>query len=212
MNNSRVMMPTRRRVLLLMSGGFDSSVLLRALLDKHNTVECLLIDYGQRHKLELSYARRFCANLGVPYHERTISMPQDNALTNIHEPLNGKEEEYDFVVPYRNMIFIAHACSVAKEVGCDVVAFGANLDDAANFADCRENFVEAISKAAGLCHGVTVVAPFLQIGKREIVTRVANLMTPRFNAADTYSCYGGKKECGYCGACQKRNDALTQLV
>lgn len=212
MNNSKLLLPIRRRVLLLYSGGFDSSVLLRALLDKNNTVECLLIEYGQRHKLELSYARRYAAYLSVRYHERTISMPQDNALTNIDEPLNGKEQDHDFVVPYRNMIFIAHACSVAKQEGLDVVAFGANADDADAFHDCRENFIEAMSKAASLCHGVTVVAPFVQISKREIVTRVANLMTPRFNAADTYSCYGGGKPCGWCGACKKRDAALTQLV
>jgi 7-cyano-7-deazaguanine synthase in queuosine biosynthesis len=86
------------------------------------------------------------------------------------------------------------------------------MDDAVTFPDCRENFVDAMSKAASLCHGVTVVAPFVQISKREIVTRVANLMTPHFVATDTYSCYGGARECGYCSACKKRDAALTQLV
>jgi 7-cyano-7-deazaguanine synthase len=212
MNNSKIHLPSRRRVLLLYSGGFDSSVLLRALLDKNNTVECLLVDYGQRHKLELSYARRFAALHDVAVHERTIAMPQNNALTNIDEPLNGKEEEYDFIVPYRNMILLSHGCSIAKQEGLDVVAFGANWDDSKIFGDCRPEFIQAMSKAASMCHGVTIVAPFVEISKREIVTRVANLMTPRFNAADTYSCYGGEKPCGWCGACKKRDEALTQLV
>lgn len=212
MNNSKMMMPSRERVLLLYSGGLDSSVLMRALLDKRNHVEALLVDYGQRHLLELSYARRFCSNLDVKYHERKIEMPQSNALTNVDEPLNGKEEEHDFVVPYRNMIMISHACSVAKQVGCSVVAFGANADDADVFHDCRPSFIKSMSEAASMCHGVKVVAPFVELSKREIITRVANLMVPHFLATDTYSCYGGKKPCGWCGACKKRDAALTQLV
>jgi 7-cyano-7-deazaguanine synthase len=194
-----------------MSGGLDSSVLLRALLDNNNHVEALLVDYGQRHKLELSYARRFCASMTVPYHDRSLDMPKISSLTS-DQPLNGKETAADFVQPYRNMQFIALACGVAKQYGLDVVAMGANADDADVFHDCRPSFIQHMSDAASMCHGVTVIAPFVQISKREIITRVANLMTPRINPADSYSCYGGAKECGWCAACKLRASVLTQLV
>jgi 7-cyano-7-deazaguanine synthase len=210
---ARVNLPNKRRVLLLLSGGFDSSVLLCALLERENHVEALLVDYGQRHKIELSYARRLCTKHGVEFHDRTLTLPHNNALTNVDEPMNGKEQEHDFVVPFRNMMLLALACSVAQDKGLGVVAIGCNLDDASTFTDCRPNFIEHMSHAAGLCAGISIIAPFTALAKREIVTRCANLLTKhKVEPDDCYSCYSGRQPCGWCPACVKMTAIVGQLV
>lgn len=209
----KINLPTKRRILLLFSGGFDSTALLCALRERDNHVEALLVDYGQRHKIELSYARRFCNKHGVTFHDRTIVVPRTNALTNINEPMNGKEQEYDFVVPFRNMMLISLACSVAIEKGLGVVAIGCNMDDANTFHDCRPEFIEHMNQAACGCAGIQVIAPFTALAKREIVTRCTNILTKhKISPDDSYSCYGGKKPCGWCPACQKKESILGQMV
>ena len=51
--------------LLVFSGGMDSATLLYELLASGDDVECLSVNYNQRHKKELNMASRLCDELGV---------------------------------------------------------------------------------------------------------------------------------------------------
>ena len=42
------------KTILIYSGGMDSTVLLYLLISQGFTVECLSVDYGQKHKKELT--------------------------------------------------------------------------------------------------------------------------------------------------------------
>jgi hypothetical protein len=76
------------------------------------------------------------------------------------------------------------------------------------YPDCRPAFVEAIEHEARIgnegfiADGFRVLAPFLAVGKDEIVRRGAAVAVP---FAETWSCYvGGERHCGRCGTCVER--------
>ena len=70
-------------------------------------------------------------------------------------------------------------------------------------------FIGSFSQAmaAGTFEGITILAPYTRISKGEIALRGKNL---GINYAETWSCYKGKdKQCGKCGTCVERKEALT---
>jgi 7-cyano-7-deazaguanine synthase len=50
----------QKKVLHLLSGGMDSTVLLYDLLSQHCLVHAVLFNYGQRHIQELEWAKYHC--------------------------------------------------------------------------------------------------------------------------------------------------------
>ena len=61
--------------LVLLSGGIDSAVLLYYVKEVlgYSKVEALLFDYGQRHKIELEYARQLAYENSISH--KTIKIP-----------------------------------------------------------------------------------------------------------------------------------------
>ena len=53
------------RVIVLHSGGLDSTVALLMAVEEGLTPVSLGIDYGQHHQIELTYAEQLCRKFGV---------------------------------------------------------------------------------------------------------------------------------------------------
>ena len=70
----------KQNTILIYSGGMDSTVLLYKLLNDNYTVRCLSIDYGQKHKRELNYAKSLCEQVSVEH--KIID------LTSVTEPVS----------------------------------------------------------------------------------------------------------------------------
>lgn len=202
------------------SGGMDSTTLLYHLLERGVKTLAISFDYGQRHKKELEYAARTCANLDVLHKIVDISPVREliggNALTDpkMAVPAGHYEEEAMkvTVVPNRNMIFLAIAggWAVAEEV--DLLALAVHSGDHAIYPDCRPEFVDTFGQAlrAGNYHQVSVYAPFIEMSKGEIAAEGAKLGV---DFSQTWSCYEGAKEpCGVCGTCVERAEALESLT
>ena len=190
----------KKPVVLLLSGGLDSTVLLFDLIQQNCSVHCVLFDYGQTHaNRELPIARWFCSLTGTPFTEIKIPKLGGSILT---DGLGTK------VVPNRNAIFISIAISIAAKATAEAVCFACNKDDSSDFPDCRREFVKAMneaSKASG--SNVEVCAPYIDLTKREIVGIGKRFGVPM---NETWSCYqGDPKECGVCDACIKRTEALA---
>jgi 7-cyano-7-deazaguanine synthase len=118
-------------------------------------------------------------------------------------------------VPARNMVFLSFAVSFAEASGADAVFIGAHQLDYSNYPDCRGGFFECFQKTvdAGTRsgvegRGVKIIAPLLDLTKKEIVSEGLRLGVPFGN---TWSCYrSGNSPCGVCESCLLRGKAFTE--
>jgi 7-cyano-7-deazaguanine synthase len=216
-----------RNVLVLLSGGVDSAVLLCLLASEANELErvgSISFNYGQRHAYEeLCAARRVWDSLqGHGSIDRGQRFDVD--ITGIgyylKSALLGRKEipggEYSIdslrqtVVPNRNMILLSIAAGVAQSHGYDCVAYAAHAGDHPIYADCRPIFARALDRAIELGTGgsVYLLTPFIEMNKQSVLLLGQALEVP-FGL--TYSCYvGGEKHCGACSTCIERRRAFVE--
>ncbi len=210
-------MSNSKKVILLFSGGLDSTTLLYHLLSQVAQVSCLSFYYGQRHRRELEAASAICGSLGIPFRITDISGAQallaSGALTGETTVPDGHYTDISMkqtIVPNRNMIFLALATGAAITNACSAVAYAAHSGDHFIYPDCRPEFVTAMQAAIALCddNPPQLETPFLNLTKGEIVARGAELKVP---FAETWSCYkGGESHCGTCGTCVERKLAFSE--
>lgn len=204
------------KTILIFSGGMDSTVLLYHLLDQGHTVKALCIDYGQRHRKEITHAQALANNLQVSLQIADLRsltpLLQGSSLTtdDIAVP-EGHYEEATMkatVVSNRNMLLLSIATAWAISEKFDTVSYAAHGGDHAIYPDCREAFTQAMDTAMGLAdwHTVRLNRPFVNKTKSELVTLGTKLGVP---FAQTWSCYKGEGvHCGRCGTCVERREAF----
>lgn len=205
------------RVVVIASGGVDSSTLLLKLLADNHMVEALGIDYGQRHRRELGSLVEVCTAIDVPFVIADLSAvgpliqgesSQLNPVIDVPEGHYADENMRQTVVPNRNMLMLSVAIARAVALRFDAVAYGAHSGDHTIYPDCRPEFAAVMARAALLCdwHKVQLLRPFISIDKVAIVRLGQELGVP-FEL--TWTCYKGlEKHCGGCGSCTERREAF----
>jgi 7-cyano-7-deazaguanine synthase len=205
-------------IVLVYSGGLDSTVLLYHLLHEGHRVKALSVNYGQRHARELDAAGAIVGSVGVEH--RVIDCTSLGTLFSGSALTNATAEvplvDYDAAsmqmttVPNRNMLLLALALSWAAQLHFDAAAFAAHAGMTTTYPDCRPAFVEAMDRAAGEAdwRRLRVLAPFVTWTKTQVVRRGAELHVP---FGQTWSCYvGDPRHCGQCGTCRDRRHAFLQ--
>ena len=179
-------------LLLLYSGGLESRLLLHLAVQLYKP-HCLLIDYGQRHREELSFAISCCSKLGVSKDVVGIETCIDSALT------GDKVVEYKNVspwyVPARNLMFVSVAAGVAESKGIDTIWIGANYDDRINqFPDCSQEWVVSINETLqkSLSRPVRVIAPLLGFTKEMVWALAEQAGIKKEEVFSGYGKYSGK--------------------
>jgi len=205
-----------KKVLVLTSGGMDSTTLLHHHVKGGDQVRAIAFNYGQRHQKELDFARYQAAFLGTPFHLVPLVTLADtlpgSSQTDLSVPVpEGRYDEESMkktVVPNRNMILLSIAIGHAIAHGLDYVAYAAHAGDHAIYSDCRPEFAEAMNVVAALCdwHKVELLRPFIKMTKADIVTLGVDL---KVDYLRTWSCYRGEGlHCGRCGTCVERREAF----
>jgi 7-cyano-7-deazaguanine synthase len=200
------------KVVLILSGGLDSSVLLARLLADRHEVHALSVDYGQRHRRELDAAREIAAHYGVEHRVADLSglrpllagSSQTDASVPVPHGHYAEESMKATVVPNRNMLLLGAAGAWAISLKADAVAYGAHAGDHSIYPDCRPEFVAALEKALLLAdwHPVRILRPFITLTKADIARLGHKLGVPM---GLTWSCYSGEEvHCGACGTCCER--------
>ncbi|MEU1752853.1 7-cyano-7-deazaguanine synthase QueC [Micromonospora matsumotoense] len=212
--------PVPTHVVVIVSGGMDSTVLAYALHRAGSAVTLLSFDYGQRHRRELGYAARTAEALRVPHDvvdlTGIVGVLSGSALTDVRVDVpDGHYTDASMratVVPNRNAIMLDVAVARAVSAGADAVGFGAHAGDHPIYPDCRPAFLAAYESAARIANegflpaGFRVVAPFIGWSKADIA-RLGDVIGVPFAA--TWSCYkGGQRHCGTCGTCVERREAF----
>ena len=199
---------------IVYSGGLDSTTLLYER--QAEVALAVTFSYGNNHAArETECARWHCRRLGVEHLEIDlgfIGRHFASSLTAGAEAIpSGNYDEQNMrstVVPFRNGIMLSVACGLAESRGLDTVLIASHGGDHAIYPDCREGFVEAMSRAMqeGTYEGVRIDAPYSRLDKAAIVRRGAAL---GIDYGHTYSCYrGGIHHCGTCGTCRERSEAF----
>jgi len=194
------------QVVVPISGGMDSTVLLHWACTQYDVVHALSFDYAQRHRRELVYAQDqalICANkkiAKVTHKTIDISFIRDIAPTssltnnNIVTPdvriIRGEAQPKSYV-PNRNMMMLSIATAYAEAQGARTVWHGAaQADSLAGYFDGDITFVDAMNNVNALNreHRVTIDAPLIDMSKADIIRRGVLL---RVDFAKTYTCYSG---------------------
>lgn len=159
-------------IVMLYSGGADSLLMIHFARMANKNVYCILIDYGQKHIKELSYAMRQLTKLKVNYQIIKVSG------LDINSGLTGDliEARWDNInkmnVPARNTIFIGLAMSVAENMDVDEVWYGPDYSDRENkFPDCYQEYVIKMNEVMAISgvRPIKLVAPLLGMTKELIL-------------------------------------------
>ncbi len=209
---------------VLLSGGLDSATVLAIARAEGRECHCLTVDYGQRQRIELEFARRVAQALGAASH-RIVRMDLraigGSALTDDIEVPKDRLETRDVPVTYvpaRNAVLLSLLLGLAEVVGAAELFIGANAVDYSGYPDCRPAFLEAFetmaseATVAGAERGVrfSVRAPLLHMTKAEIIRCGIEL---GLDYGLTWSCYDptpDDRPCGHCDACFLRSRGFAE--
>jgi len=213
-----------KKAVVLLSGGLDSTTCLALAQRQGFRCSCLLVDYGQRHRVELARAKRVAKSMGVK-DVRVVKLSLreigGSALTDdIAVPKNRRQSQMSHgipvtYVPARNTVFLALALGLAETLGATDLFIGVNAVDYSGYPDCRPEFIRAFEALANLATRAGVEgarfrihAPLSGMRKAEIIQAGARLGV---DYALTHSCYDpdpSGRACGRCDSCLIRRDGF----
>jgi len=211
----------RRRAVVLLSGGLDSTTTLAIARAEGRAPYALTFRYGQRHAREIEAAGRIAAAFAVVEHKIAdidLRMFGGSALTDDMEvPRARTLEEIGrgipvTYVPARNTIFLAFALAWAETLGAGHIYLGVNALDYSGYPDCRPEFIRAFETLASLATRagvegtlrIRVHTPLIHLTKGEIIRRGLALGVDYSLTTSCYDPAPGGEACGQCDACLLR--------
>ena len=155
------------KAIVLLSGGLDSTTMLRIVQEMKYEVHAITFSYGQRHSVEIDAAKKVAQKYGIQNHRIVnIDLFGGSALTDNSLELNksGKINAYDpekeniplSYVPARNTIFLSYALGFAEVIDAQKIFIGINAIDYSGYPDCRPEYLKKFNELAKLATAVGV--------------------------------------------------------
>jgi len=204
------------KVLVVYSGGLDSTALLYKCISEFDEVEAINFDYNSKHNAsERKAAQKICDLEGIKLTE--VNMPFINELFksdllqsggDIPEGHYAEDNMKSTVVPFRNGIMLSIASGYAESIDADTIAIANHFGDRAVYPDCRQEFVQPMIGAIleGTGGKVRLISPFVGLTKAQIVEVGCSHGAP---LELSWSCYnGGDRPCLKCSTCAERTEAF----
>jgi 7-cyano-7-deazaguanine synthase len=208
-----------KKAVCLISGGMDSYVSAAVAKKKNYKIYALTVNYGQKNKKELRYAKKIAGLLPAEKHFITnldLSWAK-SALTDekIKIPSTPQKNIPDTYVPARNTIFLSISLALAESIDAEAVFIGINSVDFSGYPDCRpvyikrfQKLVEVATKKTSQGEKIKIIAPLLHFSKAEIIKKGMDL---KLDFSHTWSCYkSGKYPCGKCPSCRLRKEGFKK--
>ena len=215
-------MTDSKKAVVLFSGGLDSTTVLVYAMKQGYDVWPLTFSYGQRHAIEIKQSERTLEKYGLTSRQTVFSIdltPFVNCSLinkNLEVPEFAENRIPSTYVPSRNLIFLSVASGFAETLGAEKIFIGVNSVDYSGYPDCRPEFVDAFNKTIavgtkqGVESGIEVVAPILNMSKKEIIELGMSLGV---DYSLTHSCYNPTPDglsCGVCDSCRLRLEGFRQ--
>jgi 7-cyano-7-deazaguanine synthase len=194
------------KIVVLASGGIDSSLIMNTFKNDGHEVLPLYINYGQLAKeKEWSALSKVCDILSLTPFKMDIEgfgkLPSGltNPSLDIHK---------DAFLPTRNLTLITLGSAYAYSKESSVVSIGLLANPI--FPDQTRDFVDKaeISISAALGKQITILTPLIGLDKRDVLRLAAKYGLPNV----TYYCHSGNDlPCGKCISCLERLAAERAL-
>jgi 7-cyano-7-deazaguanine synthase len=215
----------KEEAVILFSGGIDSTTALHWARREFAGVRALIIDYAQKHRIEVLMAQGIATELSVPYDVLVMSLKNilhssllDDDLP-IPESLAQARQEPGFpstYVPFRNGIFLALAAAYGESHSCRHLVTGFNSLDSPDYPDTTVSFSKkmaaAINQGTSASKGgaqFKVHTPLINLSKKEIIELGLSMGA---DYSYSISCYRGREiPCRRCPSCDSRAHAFGQL-
>jgi 7-cyano-7-deazaguanine synthase len=230
--------PSSSRALVLFSGGQDSSVCLAWALSRHDHVETVGFDYGQRHAVEMEQRAVVRAAILRDFPQWAGKLGEDHVLEmrgfgQIGETAMTREREFELTekglpntyVPGRNLVFLTYAAALADRRRLPALVGGMCETDFSGYPDCRRATLDALQAALnlGMAQDFVIETPLMWLTKAQTWELAASLGGPalvELIVEDSHTCYRGERGerhawghgCGRCPACDLRRKGWDEWV
>lgn len=213
----------KNKVLVVFSGGQDSTTCLFWAKRNFSEVYALSFIYGQKHANEVELARSIAEEAGVKWDVMDVSFISslstgcsltDSSITMDQErPEGGVPNTF---VPGRNMFFLSIATVYAREHGISHIVTGVSQTDFSGYPDCRDAFIKSLNVTLNLAMDEQFVihTPLMWIDKCETWALADELGVLDLIREKTLTCYNGVQGdgCGHCPACKLRREGLEKYL
>ncbi|TCW33242.1 preQ(0) biosynthesis protein QueC [Thermohydrogenium kirishiense] len=199
------------KVVLLYSGGIDSTVLLYRLVESKYDVYPFFINYGQNsvkgeitaiYKILDEYLKKKLFILNVP---EIRNIGKGSLVGEYPKNLGSIEEWYQSeFFPNRNMILISIGAAYCYKIGASKLAIGVV---GISYKDTTKIFLSGIERLLNnSLKNIKIIAPFAELPREEVVKESVRLNVP---IELTFSCNSsGERHCLLCTSCYEREKAL----
>lgn len=199
-------------IAVLVSGGFDSAVLVGDLVRRRSIVYPLYVRTGSVWEVvERAHLDRFLAAIAGPTLQSIVTLDQPmgdlygNHWSNTGAAPDARAPDEDFYLPGRNVVLLSKALIWCRLRNVEELALG--VLKANPFPDATPEFFRAYSAVVNQAVGghTRIVTPFAQLSKSDVVTIGRDLPLQH-----TFSCMSpvGERHCGRCGKCAERGRAF----
>jgi 7-cyano-7-deazaguanine synthase len=187
------------KVVTLLSGGLDSSLLAYLLNEEKHDQFPVFINYGQRNfEREWEACKFICGRLNLRAPELFDLKGYGKSI-----PSGLTSDSLDIIkdafLPNRNALFLLSASAFAYQNNCTHIAIGFLNEENHIFPDQTRNFLDKMEELFYISLGtkIYILSPFIRFNKADIIA-----LAQRKEVTNTYSCHAGyEKPCGKCIAC-----------
>lgn len=223
-------METSTGALVVFSGGQDSATCLAWALSRHDRVETIGFNYGQRHAVELACRAEVLSGLRALRPDWDARLGQDTVLgLDVFRQLGETALTHDVAigmtasglpstfVPGRNLVFLTLAGAQAYRRGLKFLVTGVCETDYSGYPDCRDDTMKALQVALnlGMESRLVIETPLMRLTKAATWLLAKELGGPELVElirTRTHTCYAGERGelhawgygCGRCPACELR--------
>lgn len=219
----------KRKALVVLSGGQDSTTCLFWALKRWPHVRAITFRYGQKHEAEVDIAAGIARDVGVPHEivdaiyisrlstgcsltDSSIPIDQEMPDSGQDAPATGADAGQNVewgqshiintFVPGRNLFFLAMAAVRARELGIMNIVTGVGQTDYSGYPDCRDTFIRTLNAALnlGMEEQFVIHTPMMWLDKAETWAMADRLGVLDFIRQRTLTCYNDIPADG-CGEC-----------